>query len=182
MFEFALFIPSCTRAGKCCTGCVAQSHGTCGHFGSESMHICCNWSAARTNVLILIDFSCITFCWGHTPSKTIEVIQFKGIMMSSSIWEKNWAHLPFKKNKKNINFKKYEVIFHLKKNEVVFEKFRSSSIFMKIEVISHISSSWVKIKLHTRNQLPSLPRTAIILMKIEVVVVLWFFLTDKVPQ
>ena len=34
--------------------------------------------------------------------------------------------------------------------------FRSSSIFKNIEVIFHISSSWVGIKLHTKNQVPRL--------------------------
>jgi hypothetical protein len=34
----------------------------------------------------------------------------------------------------------------------------------------HISSSWVKIRLHTKNQLPGLPRTALIVMGPGVVV------------
>ena len=34
----------------------------------------------------------------------------------------------------------------------------------KIEVVFHISSSWVKIRLHTENQLPGLPRTALNVM------------------
>ena len=39
-----------------------------------------------------------------------------------------------------------------KKNEFVFH-------FQNIEVIFHISSSWIKIRLHTKNQLPRLPIT-----------------------
>ena len=38
---------------------------------------------------------------------------------------------------------------------------RSSSIFKNIEVVFHISSSWVKIRLHTENQLPGLPGSAL---------------------
>jgi hypothetical protein len=41
------------------------------------------------------------------------------------------------------------------------EKLRSSSIFKNIEVIFHISSSWVKIRLHTENLLPELPGGAL---------------------
>ena len=53
----------------------------------------------------------------------------------------------------------------------------------KIEVVFHISSGWVKIRLHTENQLPRLPRTALIVISPGVVVV-WcggvvFFLTDN---
>ena len=52
---------------------------------------------------------------------------------------------------------------------------RSSSILEKNEVVFHISSSWVKIRLHTENQLPGLPRTALIVMDpgVVVVVVWW---------
>jgi hypothetical protein len=39
-----------------------------------------------------------------------------------------------------------------------------SSIFKNIEVVFHISSGWVKIRLHTKNQLPMLPGTALIVM------------------
>ena len=38
---------------------------------------------------------------------------------------------------------------------------RSSSIFNNIEVVFHNSSSWVKIRLHTENQLPGLPENAL---------------------
>ena len=55
------------------------------------------------------------------------------------------------------------------------KKLSLSSIFEKIEVVFHISSSWVKIKLHTKNQLPGLPRTALIVMGPGVVVVWWWF-------
>ena len=48
------------------------------------------------------------------------------------------------------------------------EKIRLSSIFKNIEVFFHISSSWVKIRLHTENQLPGLPGSA---LKVSVVVV-----------
>jgi hypothetical protein len=41
------------------------------------------------------------------------------------------------------------------------KKMRSSSIFKNIKVVFHISSSWVKIKLHTENQLPGLPGGAL---------------------
>ena len=50
---------------------------------------------------------------------------------------------------------KNEVVFHLK-------KLRSSSIFKNIEVAFHISSSWVKIRLHTKNQLPRLSGSAVV--------------------
>jgi hypothetical protein len=55
----------------------------------------------------------------------------------------------------------------------------------KIEVVFHISSSWVKIRLHTENQIPGLPRTDLNVMTPwcgGVVVVVWwwwFFLTDN---
>ena len=38
---------------------------------------------------------------------------------------------------------------------------RSSSNFNNIEVFFHISSSWVKIRLHTEKQLPRLPGSAL---------------------
>ena len=37
----------------------------------------------------------------------------------------------------------------------------SSSIKKNLEVVFHISSSWVKIRLHTENQLPGLPGSAL---------------------
>ena len=49
---------------------------------------------------------------------------------------------------------------------------RSSSIYKNIEVVFHISSSWVRIRLHTENQPPRLPGTALIAM-IPGVVVWW---------
>ena len=55
-----------------------------------------------------------------------------------------------------------------------------------IEVVFHISSSWVKIRLHTENQLLRLSRTALIVMipgvVVVVVVVVWWcggFFTDN---
>ena len=46
----------------------------------------------------------------------------------------------------------------------IFKKLRMPSIFKNIEVVFHISSSWVRIRQHTKNQLPRLPRTAQIVM------------------
>ena len=98
-----------------------------------------------------------------------------------------WGRLRFSKKLRSSSFlKEIEVVFHFQKYycftfivfgciivfEVVFhlkEKFRSSSFFKKlrsssfsknIEVVIYISSSWVGIRLHTKNQLPRLPRTA----------------------
>ena len=48
----------------------------------------------------------------------------------------------------------YEVIFHFPKN------LRSTSIFKNIEVVFHISSSWVNIRLHAKHLCPRLFRTA----------------------
>jgi hypothetical protein len=45
----------------------------------------------------------------------------------------------------------------------ILKKLRSSSILKKIEFVFNISS-WVKIRLHTENQLPGLPRTALTVM------------------
>jgi hypothetical protein len=74
---------------------------------------------------------------------------------------------------------KIKVVFHLKKRGrlpfgiklksssvfyLVKKKLRSSSLFKKNEVIFHISSSWVKIRFHTKNQLPRLPKTTQIVM------------------
>jgi hypothetical protein len=47
-------------------------------------------------------------------------------------------------------------------------KIGSSSIFKSIEVFFHISSSWVKIRLHTENQLPGMLGRA---LKVSMVVV-----------
>jgi hypothetical protein len=43
----------------------------------------------------------------------------------------------------------------------IWKKLRSSSIKQNIEVIFHNSSSWVKIRLHTENQLPGSPGSAL---------------------
>ena len=43
----------------------------------------------------------------------------------------------------------------------IYKKIRLSSIFKNIEVVFHISSSWVKIRLHTENQLPRLSGSAL---------------------
>ena len=52
---------------------------------------------------------------------------------------------------------------------------QSNTIKRNIEVVFHISSSWVKIRLHTENQLLRLSRTALIVMKPGVVVVWWWW-------
>ena len=49
---------------------------------------------------------------------------------------------------------------------------RSSSTLKNIEVVFHILSCWVKIRLHTENQLPRLPQTVPIVI-IPGVVVWW---------
>ena len=100
--------------------------------------------------------------------------------MSSSIWRRKiWGRLPCEKIEVVFHSKEYlgrltlkeeklrsssicqniEVVFHLKKIEVVFHliKIRSSSIFKKNEVVFHISTSWVGIRLHTKDQLSRLP-------------------------
>ena len=60
---------------------------------------------------------------------------------------------------------------------------RSSSIFEKIEVVFHISSSWVKIWLHTKNQLPRLHRTALIVIGLSAGVgVVWFSYRLIIPE
>jgi hypothetical protein len=46
-------------------------------------------------------------------------------------------------------------------------------------LIFHISSSWVKIILHTKNQLTRLPGTALIVITFSVVVVVVVFFTDN---
>ena len=43
----------------------------------------------------------------------------------------------------------------------IWKTLRSSSIFKNIEVVFHNSSSWVKIRLHTKNQLSGLPGSAL---------------------
>jgi hypothetical protein len=59
--------------------------------------------------------------------------------------------------------KKIEAVFHFQKIEVVFH-------FQKFEVLFHNSSGWIKIRLHNKNQLPSLSRTALIVIIPSVVV------------
>ena len=77
--------------------------------------------------------------------------------------------------------RKNKVVLHLK-------KMRSSSIwkkwgrlpFQKIWGCFHISSSWVKIRCNNENQLPMLPRTALIVIMPDVVWWWWFgLLTDN---
>ena len=59
-----------------------------------------------------------------------------------------------------------------------------SSIFKNIDVVFHISSSWVKIRLYTENQLPRLPGSGLKCngTRCGVVVVWWWwcggFITD----
>ena len=59
---------------------------------------------------------------------------------------------------------------------------RDATASKNIEVVFQISSSWVKIRLHTKNQLPMLSKNALIVMIPGVVVVVWWwwcgFLTD----
>ena len=64
-------------------------------------------------------------------------------LRSSSIFKYLRSSSIVKKLRSSSIFQKIEVVFNLKKNEVVF----------------HISSSWVETMLHTKNQLPRLPRT-----------------------
>ena len=66
----------------------------------------------------------------------------------------------------------YERRLHLKKNcgRLPFsKKLRSSSFFKNIEVVFHISSSLVIIRLPTKNQPPRLPGTALIVISPSVV-------------
>jgi hypothetical protein len=86
--------------------------------------------------------------------KKIEVVFNFEKMRSSSIW-KNWGRLPFGKN------------------------LRSSSILKKVEVVFHISSSWVKVRLHTKNQRPRLAGTALNVINPDVVVVVVFFTDNR---
>ena len=59
--------------------------------------------------------------------------------------------------------KKMKIVLHLKSMRLSsnWKKLRPSSIFKNIVVIFHILSSWVKISLHTKNQLPRLSRSAL---------------------
>ena len=87
--------------------------------------------------------------------------------MRLSSFKKKWGRLPFSKillflflfvfgcaiflwlpsifNLRSSSFKKNEIVFH----------------FQNIEVVFHISFSWVGLRLHTKNQLPRLPRSCL---------------------
>ena len=55
-------------------------------------------------------------------------------------------------------------VFHLKKilrSSTIFKRIRLSSIWKNIEVTFHISTSWVKIRLHTKNNLLMLSGSAL---------------------
>jgi hypothetical protein len=76
------------------------------------------------------------------------------------------------------------VALFCKKIEVVF-------LFKKIEGVFHISSSWVKIRMHTKNQLHRLPGNTLNVMGPGVVVwwwwwsggvVVWFILPIIIPH
>jgi hypothetical protein len=57
------------------------------------------------------------------------------------------------------------------KISVPLEEYIPPVVFhLRVEVVFHISSSWVMIRLHTKNQLPKLPRTALIVISPGVVV------------
>ena len=102
---------------------------------------------------------------------------------SSIGWlEHNWGCLPFIKIEVIFHFQKYWVRLPFSKkmrSSSIKKKLRSSSIFKNIEVVFLISSIWVKVRLHTENQLPKLSRTALIVMGPSV----WWwwsgFLTDN---
>ena len=80
-------------------------------------------------------------------------------------FNKYWGRLPFSKNWGRLPFSK---------------NLRSSSIFKNIDVVFHISSSWVKIRLHTKNQLCGLPGSAKDVMGPGVVVWCGGFFTDYI--
>ena len=59
-----------------------------------------------------------------------------------------------------------------------------STIYQKVEVVFHISSSLVKIRLHTKNQMSGLPGTAsnvpvLVRVVVVVVAVVFFFTNDN---
>ena len=88
--------------------------------------------------------------WSRLPLKKVEVVfyfQKKNDVVFH--FQKDWGRLPFSKNLGRLPFSK---------------KLRSSSVFKNVDVVFHISSSWVKIRLHTKNQLPRLSRTAVIVI------------------
>ena len=114
-------------------------------------------------------------------------------------FQKNWGCLLFKKNWGRLPFWKInKIVFQFKTGSSCFKRqlrlyyifkqnwghlsflkeLRLSSIFNNIEVVFHISSSWVEIRMYTKNQLPRLPETAWIVMGPSVVVWCGGFLAD----
>ena len=83
------------------------------------------------NILSCHPFSCIEVIFHLKKSSLYSIVKK---MRSSFIFKNIWGHLPFSK--------KY---------------LKLSSIFKNIEVVFHIFSSCVKIRLHTQNQLHKLP-------------------------
>ena len=94
-------------------------------------------------------------------------------MRSFFLFQKNLGRLPFSKTWGRLPFSK-------KLRSSSCKKMRSSSIFKNCEVVFHISSSWVRIRLLTKNQLPRLPWSGLKCNHIRgVVVVAWCgFFTD----
>ena len=130
------------------------------------------------------------YFWGWTPFEIIEVIPFKRILRFLSIFsiwgfchfrtrldclpsiniEVVWHFqkieiiFPFQHHQGCLPFLKKEVVFHFETIEVVFHlKNLRSSFITKIEVVFYISSSWVKIMFHTKNQLHGLPGIALLI-------------------
>ena len=96
------------------------------------------------------------FFWGRLPFKKNYVVFHLKIFRSSSIFVKNIVFILVLFGCIILN----EVIFPFPKelrSSSIFKKLRSSSIFKNIEVVFHISSSWVNIRLHTKTQLRRLP-------------------------
>ena len=104
--------------------------------------------------------------WGRLPLEKIlrssSIVHLVGSKWSGKpkisflgYLDQNWGRLPFEKNWGCLPFEKI---------------LRSSSIrlpFKKnIEVVFHCSSSWVKMKWQTENQLPGLPRSKLRLSSI----------------
>jgi hypothetical protein len=99
--------------------------------------------------LLLIVFCCIIFFGGRLPFLTkIEVLfHFSKILLFVLLFVFGCiiffvVFLHFQKKLRSSFFKK---------------KCRSSFIFKNIGVVFHISSSWARLRLHTKNQLPRLP-------------------------
>ena len=89
---------------------------------------------------------------------------------------------PIHKNNEVVFNNNKRVVFHLQKKlgRLLFTQQIGCLPFdKKIEVVFHISSGWVKIRLHAKNQLPRLLITALIVNSPSVVVavVSWFILT-----